>query len=62
MIFGSVIDNSGFCVVIYSFNKYLLSASVPGNILTEESNSTHSRKAVLKPDNTVSTGQQLNEK
>lgn len=58
MIFGYVADNSGFCVVVYSFNKYLLSASVLGNILT-----THTpEKQFSNPDNTVFTGQQLKEK
>lgn len=48
MMFGYVTDHLGFSVGIYSFNKYLLNASVPSNILTEETNSTYSRKVVPK--------------
>lgn len=32
MIFENVTDNLGSYAVIYSFSKYLLIASIPGNI------------------------------
>lgn len=47
-LFGHVTDHLGFYVGISSFIKYLLNASVPGSILTEEINSTYSRKIVTK--------------
>lgn len=61
MIFGYVTDNLGFYVVIHSLNKYLLNASVLGNILTEELTANILEKQ-LNSDSSVFTGQQLNEK
>lgn len=48
MKFGYVTDHLAFYVGIYSFNKYLLNASVPSNTLTKEINSTYSGKEVPK--------------